>query len=853
MSIFNKILKNKREEKQLIVPDLQKNFNWFMRLLENNHKTLKIAGDMEEKSQGDYVFDINYIRSGVRDIRKTVKEIIDCMIALGGEPYLRLNDAYNEINEEIDRIMHSRGNIEKDDYVKFLIDMNTEDINSVGSKNARLGEIKSKLKVPVPRGFGVTTWAYKQFLDAYDLQKKINGEFNKANIKSYNDLEILSHKLKSLIAEAPVPKALIDEINKAYDELKAFNRQTYDTTLPPGKEGLVSVRSSAIGEDTGLSFAGQYETYLNIEGPEIIKRYIDVIKSKFSPKAIYYYLSHDLNEAELAMSVGFVTMVNARASGVIYTRNPLDIKSGSLYINSIYGLGALLVDGTINPDVFRVSHKKGKINNLIISKKEKQLIMNDSGILEEQNVNLQQQEQPSLSDEEIKMLADIAIKIEKHYGRPQDIEWAISKDSRPFILQTRPLRVIKYQVDNEMPDTSSYELVTKGGITVYPGAGAGFIKHVGSTSDLTDIPDGAVLVSDHPFPGLITALERANALITKVGSIASHLATISREYKLPTVFGLEDIGALEEGMEVTVDATHSRIYRGSKHELIEALSPERDCFDDDPTLDMLKNVLSKISPLNLLHPAEPDFTIENCKTFHDITRYAHQKSMQEMFSGFSEICSCGESIGMRLISEIPLEVDIIYIDRDKSVHAGQKEIRLEDIDCIPMLHFWQGIMDIGWPAPPETRKQGLISVVATKRSAVHKKDFSNLSFALLSKEFMILSLKMGYHFTTFEAMVTDDLSNNYIKMQFKAGGAQYERRKRRIKLLSKVLTRMGFENEPKADYIDAMMTYIPKDMAIKKLELLGRLAMLTKQLDMALSNDKITKFYTNDIIRKLDI
>lgn len=852
MSIFRKLFQSGSRDKDEVLEAIQKKFQYFMTLLENNNKVLKISSDMEEKSHGEFLFDINYIRKSVSDIQASLNKIIESMIYLGGTPYKKLRIVYKEINELIEKSLNGKKEISQDFYVKFLADINKGDIDSVGSKNAQLGEVKSQLKIPVPRGFAITAWAYKDFLNSNNLQEKISNEIVNVDIRDYSDLERISNKLRALFAEMPLPQGLVRQIDESYRELKEYNRRTMDTTLPVGMEGLVSVRSSAIGEDTHLSFAGQYETFLNVNEGEVTSRYKDVLSSRFSPKAIYYFLSHELNEADLAMSVGCVTMVNARASGVIYTRDPVHPKAESMLINSIWGLGAYLVDGTITPDVFRVSLENGNILDQDISCKTKKLCINNDGAISDEIVPPHEQYAPSISKDEIQVLAGFARTIENHYGEPQDIEWAISKDGRPFVLQTRQLRLIEEEEEKEMPNTDEYDLIMSGGYTVFPGAGGGTIHHVRNTNDLKNIPDGVILVSEHPFPGLITALSKANALITKVGSIASHLATIAREYRTPTIFGVKSPELLLDGQYVTVDSAHLKIYNGVQEELIEALQPEKDFFKDDPIFDLLENILDNISPLNLINPNEEEFTMENCKTFHDMTRYCHQKSMQEMFAGVTEV-SAGGNLGVLLKSDIPLDVDVMYIDRDMSEIMAKKYINFADLDSDPMQSFWGGILKEGWPAPPKPNMKGMLSVVATNLSAAHQEDFSQKSFAILSKEFMILSLKMGYHFTTFESMCTDDISKNYIKMQFKAGGAALERRVRRISLINEVLAKIGFDNSSKGDYLDAMVTYEPAESIKSKLYILGRLSMLTKQLDMALSNDKITKFYTNDILRKLGI
>jgi len=214
-----------------------------------------------------------------------------------------------------------------------------------------------------------------------------------------------------------------------------------------------------------------------------------------------------------------------------------------------------------------------------------------------------------------------------------------------------------------------------------------------------------------------------------------------------------------------------------------------------------------------------------------------------------------DRIALRLKSEIPLQVLIIYIDHDLSKYKGKKRlVPEEEIASVPMKAFWEGIRKEGWPShTPQADVKGFMSVMATSASTSTRGEFSESSFAVLSKEYMILSLRLGYHFTTVEAMCTRMAGNNYIRFQCKGGGASLERRSRRIRLFIELLSSMGFENAGKGDFIDAKIAYQNPQAILDNLFILGRITMVTKQLDMALSNDSITNWYIKDFKKKLGL
>jgi len=819
---------------------IQTKFNNFLEVLHNNNMVLKNISDMEEKLQGEYLFDLNYIRTTVSEIRKGVIAIIDNMISLGGDKYKKLQECYARIDNEIARFLPGSRPIEEDAHIRFFDNIRRENAYSVGSKNAQLGEMKSRLNLPVPDGFAISAWAYKHFIDKNDLQHKISDLIRSLNIKSYEDLQNVSRQIQEMVTDAPIPDDLADEITQSYKKLRGKNPQA-----------RFAFRSSAIGEDTEYSFAGQYRSVLNVRAAELLESYREILASKFTPQAIYYFLSHSLSEDELAMCVGCIVMVNARSSGVIYTRNPVNADDDSVVINSIFGLGKYLVDGAISPDIFRVSRGEKAVIESMISHKSRKLEMHPDGGTVDARLSEEDGLKPSLSDEEAVRLAEYAVIIEDHYGSPQDIEWAIDHNGEIFILQTRPLRIITPPKEETEIDVSGFEILAEGGFTICPGAGGGPVYRISSVNDLQNVPAGVVLITPHSFPGIVTVMGKVNGLIAETGGMASHMATIAREYGIPAVGNLKETGMLNNGEIVTLDSTAAVVYRGLHNELIEKRKPDLDLFEDIDIFNILKQISGRIAPLHLVNPKDSEFVSENCRTFHDITRFSHQKAMEEMFYGASELKN-KDRFSSRLQTDIPLAINIIYIDREIPENEKNRKVDENRIESIPMASFWRGVKKEGWPAPAKAPDmKGIFGVLATTMTRTEDDRFSEKSFAILSDEYMILSLRMGYHFSTIEAMVTEQENKNYIRMEFKDGGATIERRIRRIRLLTDILAKAGFENYSKGDFLDSRLSYQDAESIKDALFLLGRLTVMTKQLDMALSNDAIAKWYTNDFLKRL--
>ncbi|RJP22087.1 MAG: hypothetical protein C4527_22420 [Candidatus Omnitrophota bacterium] len=813
----------------------------FLTLLHKHDQVLAVLGDMEEKHQKAEPFDIHYIRSSLNEIRHGMNLIVEKMIALGGEKYGILRERCAVIESEIASVCPGAHPIEPDEFIIPFNQLDRSHAPGVGSKNAQLGELKTKLSIPVPEGFAITAWAYQHFLTVNRLQTKIDEYLDKVDLSRLDELEQVSREVQLLITTSPVPRDLEDAIYAAYDDLKS--------RVPLGR---VALRSSAIAEDAFYSFAGQYATILNVRENHLIDHYKDILASQFSAKAIYYLLGHTLSEAEFAMSVGCVAMVDAAAGGVVYTRNPIHPDRDCLLVHSVFGLGKSLVDGTLTPDVFRIARRDGTIEKSHIAPKPTRLVLkNDEGI-EEEKVPEEKQTQASIEPFHLTQLVDYALKIEAHYGCPQDIEWAIDREGRLCFLQTRPLRVIQPQIAALDPYVPGMKTILSGGITVYPGVGAGPVFHIASTQNLPDVPDGAVLVAPHPFPGLVTVMNKINALVTEIGGVASHMATLAREVRLPTLVGVKEARQLPSNQTVTVDATGGCIFDGIHPDLGERRCMKHELFEDTARYQLLHQLLSKISPLNLLNPADEDFVASKCLTYHDVIRFAHQKALEEMFAGAQKMRD-KHRLGARLKSDIPLPVNIISIEKE-CLDPGKKWVEADELCSVLMQSFWQGIKDQGWPSQrPTTDVKGFMSAVATTMTMGSQPEFQENSFAIVSKEYMILSLNLGYHFTTIEAICANEKDKSYIRFQHKGGGAPFDRRVRRVRILSDVFAKMGYEYISKGDFFEATISYLSCRIINEKLRLLGRLCMLTKQLDMALSNDAIAEWYSEDIIKKMKL
>src|SRR5208283_3122395 len=306
------------------------------------------------------------------------------------------------------------------------------------------------------------------------------------NIEELNDT---SKEIQDLIREAEVPLDLAKEVSDSYGRL--CDKCDYKI--------MVSVRSSALQEDGEFSFAGQYSTFLNVPFGSLLQRYKDVVASLFNQRALFYYKTKGFDDFDMVMPVGVLAMVDAKAGGVMYSTDPNDPKKNAVIISAVRGLGLCVVDGTVTPETYVVSRSPGmEIVDRKLSTQLAMLVCKVEGEIAEAVIDDSANGKPSLTDEEIKILARYALMLESHFEGPQDIEWAIDRNDRPYILQSRPLRITVKEAAKPLPTRiKGHTILIERGSIACKGVGFGKAYIVRTDDDLKNFPEGAVLVARH--------------------------------------------------------------------------------------------------------------------------------------------------------------------------------------------------------------------------------------------------------------------------------------------------------------------------------------------------------------------
>lgn len=450
-------------------------------------------------------------------------------------------------------------------YIKWFDELTKEDIPLVGGKGANLGEMTNH-SIPVPPGFCIVSKAYKDFVTLSNINKVIKDILSKINFDDAGDLEEKTAKIRNLMIETDIPLQVERDILRAY----AVLAEQINLNEPE-----VAVRSSATAEDLpDASFAGQQDTYLHIKGKdELLKHVKKCWASLWTSRATYYRHIKGFDHMSVLLSVVVQKMVNASKSGVMFTINPISNNPDEIMINTSWGLGEAIVSGSVTPDEYIIDKKTLDIKEERISQKTVMVIREASGggtttvnvkdILGPGAIS-----QPCLSEDEVKKIASMGKRIENVYGFPQDIEWAIDRDTGElYILQSRPVTTFKPQKSEEpiQFDIKTEPEVLAKGLAASPGIAVGKVKKIQSIDEIGKIQEGDILVTAMTNPDMVPAMKKAVAVVTDEGGRTCHAAIVSREFGIPCIVGTQNATeVLDDGMTVTVDATRGVVYKGDR-------------------------------------------------------------------------------------------------------------------------------------------------------------------------------------------------------------------------------------------------------------------------------------------------
>ncbi|MEW6441972.1 MAG: PEP/pyruvate-binding domain-containing protein [bacterium] len=822
----------------------------FRKLLAANNSFLEITAELGQKRLEGGPIDRAYVqRKAVRAVTD-IHTMVESVNAISTGRYPGVREAFDRIASELTSVLQTESPSESAELVLEMPTIHAGHADLVGGKMANLGELRNRLQLPVPDGFAVTTEGFRLALEEGGIWSWIQSEH--LDLLSADDLETWSRNLREQIRGLPIPRLLEREILLAYDRMAARI----------GGEPRLAVRSSALGEDGDLSFAGQFLTILNVSREGLLDAYRQVLASLFSPEAVHYRLLHGVPGESAEMAVGVVAMIEAVASGVIFSRDPSRPDADEVLIQAIRGLGVALAEGSAFPEEIRVPRGDGPGRLVRTPAAQAARIVSSRGAgLQEAVLDPEEAALPCITDEESALLARWAVRLESHFHGPQDVEWAMGADRKIVLLQARPLRLAargRARAERPLP---GFRLLLEGGETACPGVGAGRAVHMDENDPMDSFPQGGVLVARRSSPRFVRVLSRAGAVVTDAGSTTGHMASLARELRVPALLNTRTATrSIPEGSLVTVDATSGFVYEGEIPALAalgESTVPDSpppsplQARGRTPAGDLLEQILERISPLNLADPRSASFTPERCRTLHDLARYIHERSYAEMFGMGGKL---GDARSSSFQLDVFLPIDLYIIDLGGGLEQGVsgRKVKPSQIVSVPLSAFLRGMLNERIPrfGPRPMDVGGFFSVMMRHATTNPEQDatFSDPCYALISDSYLNYTARVGYHFSVVDAYCSSSANKNYINLLFRGGAADGVRRNRRVRAIAGVLGRKGFSVDVRQDTVTARLNKASAEESTASLEMIGAAFQFFRQMDVAMVDEESVRLFEEAFI-----
>jgi len=802
----------------------------FMSLLKNDKKAHALMADIEDIYYRQAAVDFTRVTGKYNELSIAVSEIIDDIQIIAGSGMGELLQYFKKLDAYA-RYIFDVGSPEiSEPWTLLLRSDEAKDLYLSGGKTSNLAKICRGSDFPVPEGFVITTRAFNAFFEENHLRDRIDRLLSSLDMNSPDALCQTASKIAALIDKAVVPAFIIDDIKGRIKSIWPENE----------KEIKLAVRSSAVGEDSTVSFAGQYMSVLDCRVKDILSAYKNVIASKYSDEALFYRINCGLSDMETPMAVLVIEMVDAKVSGVIYTDDPLEPGSDRIVIHPVEGTGEALVDGRSVSEKIYIS--KDKIQPA--SGKKYCAIQ----------TSCKKGEKCLLNDKTADFIARYALALEQFFQSPQDIEWCIDKDGYFFLLQSRPLQTADIKISQPLDcrfECITHPVLVSGGEIACHGIGSGPVFHEKTKTAAYDIPRDCVLVTANATPDLVRVLDRVAAVITLRGSSAGHFASVAREFGIPVLVNVPNaFEALPHSKIVTVDTHNKKIYEGRIQKMLDSPCAKIRPITHSPFMRRMSYVISFVSPLSLTDPGSDNFNPGGCRSLHDIIRFCHETALKKMFH-LSDKRWLRSGGTQKLKIKIPMKFNIIDAGGGVINDAKTKQtIDLKEISSIPMTAVLKGLQhpDIQWGEFSHFNWAEHDRIVMN--GGIISPDNAMFdSYAVLADNYANMNLKFGYHFVLVDALCGPGIDENQVRLRFSGGGSDIDQRLLRADFLVRILTRLEFDVYKKLDLVDASFISRALEETIGHLDILGRLLGATRLMDMYLKTEDQVKPFVEDFFK----
>ena len=818
----------RRDTAEISLWRLQSLFNNFRRILALNNAILEDMAKMEQALGGEYIFDRAFLENQVRQLSSRVHHVTYNLNALTGNGNIALYDRYQDIRTILDDILagHIQGLASAPVLPLTAVGWELEPL--VGINLVCLAELRHHPGSRIAEGFIITAEGVQALINPDATSTREAGDAVTAEEVQAG----LSEQVAELLgSDTSMRFAVVVTCIEGEEELV---KEIARFVLVPQKDGswleIIEESSSASQHKEGL--------------PPQEKPLLTRARDDAQPPASHVHCLEKIIHSVCARlqgdedgPIGNLAFFVRRApepvvSGIIHSRG---IASGSPE-----GLGITArwhgPEGITDTFLLRRTYPFDLLQSTVLSHPSGHLATGAKpagGCLHEAAL---------VDGKFLKHLAETAMTLERMMGSPVAVDWEYRAVDDCCITGVTPLPVVVEEISEEAltEEQSGAVILSSRGQIVQSGIAAGRVVHVTDEMQAVDFPAGAVAVTHTASPQLTPILQRAAAIISEYGTTTGHLATVARELRLPAIFGLP--GALDlfpQGTEVTVDASSTTVYQGILELLLRHGAREMDLSPSDPEYRSLRRLLRFIMPLYLIDPEASNFSPEGCRTFHDIIHFCHEKAVDELIHFQERRPGLGAIRTRRMQLGVPMDIRVLDIGGGMATNVSAEPLPGE-VRSAPLAVFLEGLLDPkAWSTEMPTLGLRDIFSSAPLSMGMLAAPVDNLggNLAIISHEYMNLSLRLGYHFSVVDAHLGVDDSRDYVYFRFAGGLADPERRARRARFISNVLAAMEFKVSVKGDLVIGRLKFVDTSALRSALVVLGALTAFSRQRDTSLHTD----------------
>jgi len=803
-----------------------------LRLLKARHHTFRalLIGNERALEKLSALDDALHKRSDpgaiLEELLSITFEMVDALNRLSGNRYSALYNAHDAISRAARQAvgeLGSRGAGQA--FAVRLSEAGLEHARFIGGKAAALGELL-RAGFPVPPGFAVSAETGRRFLEETGVAESILRILRPMEAGA-GDPAAAGREIRELVMETGLPGGITRGLTEEWRALGS---------VP------VSVRSSALVEDDPKhSFAGQFSSVLNVRDEDgLVQAYKKVVASNFGVRPLAYRRQAGLPLADLEMSVIVQTMVEARAAGVLFTMNPSEPENGRMLLSAVPGLGTLAVGGSGPVDIYQPDRQPDRGDHTAqfsaIARKDKREVLDEGGGLNLEQIPEQERNLPVLDPGTIARLVRYGRLAEISFGKPQDMEWALGRDGQLYFLQSRPIRF--QGVSMKAAASLRGEVLASGGVCASSGRAYGQAVIARSNEDLDrPLPDApVVLVLNRSLVDAARIVPLVEGLVVELGNPTDHLSCVAREMNAPMLTGCSGATAsIPEGALIILDADDHRVVRAP-----EGLSdlPRRKRKSPRISLSPAAERLCRLTiPLNLTDAFGPTFSIQECRTLHDIVRFSHEKALMSLFQAGDQGAEEADTL-VKVIEGLPLHFLVIDLGGGLEAKPG-RWVHLSEVRSVPLLALCEGRNTPGlrWRQPPPALSvSGLISRSFTDPGG--ERPVGSQNYALITRDYLNLNTRVDFHFAMVDSVSGPNQQENYIRFRFKGGGAAAAQRERRAAFIGEILRAQGFFTDTRGDLVTGAISELDAPGMDEKLSMLGRLLGFSRLMDAAMTSDK---------------